>query len=55
MSTGKPPQYRQAVAAERDAQNQPDDELAFHARRRVPDPVSFYDAEPPEIRSGSGS
>jgi glycerol-3-phosphate dehydrogenase len=42
-------QYQHAVAAARDAQNQPDDELAFQARRRVVDPVSFYDAEPPAI------
>jgi glycerol-3-phosphate dehydrogenase len=47
-------QYRQAVAAERDAQDQPDDELAFQARRRVADPVSFYDTEPPPSPGSDG-
>jgi glycerol-3-phosphate dehydrogenase len=39
-------QYRQAVAAELDAQDQPDDKLAFEAQLRAPDPVSFYGAGP---------
>jgi len=34
--------YRQEVAAERAAQNEPDDKLAVEARLQAPDPVPFY-------------
>jgi glycerol-3-phosphate dehydrogenase len=35
-------QYRRAVAADLAAQNEPDDKLAFEARRQADDPVPFY-------------
>lgn len=41
-------QYRQAVAAELDAQSEPDDKLAFEARQRAGDPAPFYDAAAPD-------
>ena len=37
-------QYGQAVAAELAAEREPDDQLAYQARLKAPDPVAFYGA-----------
>jgi glycerol-3-phosphate dehydrogenase len=40
-------QYGQAVAAAAAAATEPDDQLAYQARVKAPDPVPFYGGEPP--------
>jgi glycerol-3-phosphate dehydrogenase len=44
-------QYGQAVAAELAAQGEQDDQLAYQARVKTPDPVPFYGPEPPRSAS----
>jgi glycerol-3-phosphate dehydrogenase len=44
-------QYGQAVAAELAAQGEQDDQLAYQARVKTPDPVPFSGPEPPRSAS----
>ncbi|HLQ57780.1 MAG TPA: glycerol-3-phosphate dehydrogenase, partial [Streptosporangiaceae bacterium] len=46
-------QFGQAVAAELAAQAEPDDQLAYQARLKAPDPVPFYRTPSPPASSPS--